>query len=193
MKDNRSKNNFLKPIIVLALTNAERFLNDAELLMDNLSFGHAFAFIILALEETSKAIYCNWAMDGFVKVDDNFFKNLRSHKIKHKVIREMKKLNILETEIDHYKRNKKRRKIPFKSLPELDLFLTKLEGSFQFKSVEAFFGELENLKHLGLYVDISRDGKATHPTIFTKEICDSYLNFVRPIFFAAKESLLQKD
>ncbi len=193
MKDRNSQNDVLKLVINLSLDNAERFLNDASLLINNSSFGHAFAFIILALEEIGKAIYCNWATKGFVEINDDFFKNLRRHKTKHKIIREIEKLDILKTEIDNYKKSKNRRKIAFKSLPELDFFLAKLEHSSQFKSIEGFYRELENMKHLGLYVDIGKDALPSDPTIFTKDICEPYLDFVQTIFMAAKKRLSLKN
>ena len=193
MNGSISQNDVLKLVIGLSLENAERFLNDAVLLINNSSFRHAFAFIILALEEIGKAIYCNWAMKGFVKVNDDFFQNLRTHKTKQKVIREIEKIITLKTEIGKYKKNKNRRKIPFKSSPEFDFFLTKLEGSSQFKSIEAFYGELENMKLLALYVDIGKDGIPSDPSIFTKEVCNSYLKFVQTIFTSTKDGLLFKN
>lgn len=192
MRDSVSQSDILQLVIRSSLENAERFLNDAVLLTNNSSFGHAIAFTILALEETGKAIYCNWAKNNFVKVDDAFFKNLRNHKTKQRVIKEIKKLIILKTEINNYRKNKKRRKIPFKSLPELDFFLTKLEESSQFKSVDAFYGELEKMKQLTLYVDIDEDGIPSDPSTFTKDICDKYLRFVQTIFRYAKDGLLPK-
>ena len=193
MKDSVSQNEVLTLVISLSLENAERFLNDAALLISNSSFGHAFALTILALEETGKAVYCNWAMKGFVKVNDDFFKNIKNHKSKHKVIREIEKLVTLKTEIENYRKSKNGRKILFKSLPESDFFLTRLESSSQLKSIEAFYGELENMKHTALYVDIGKDGIPLDPSIFTKDVCDSYLTFVQNIFTSVKNSLLFKN
>lgn len=57
MRDGTSQSDILQLVIGSSLVNAERFLNDAVLLANNSSFCHAFAFAILALEETDKAIY----------------------------------------------------------------------------------------------------------------------------------------
>jgi len=191
MKDKISQTDLLLMVIRLSLENAERFLNDAVLLINNSSFGHAFALTVLALEETCKAVYCNWAINGFVTVDDDFFKNLRIHKTKQRVLKEIQKLTILKNEIDEYRKNKKRRRYAFKSRPELDIFLTKLEASFKFKSIEAFYGELEKMKQLGLYVDVE-DGVPLNPSIFTRDVCDSYLSFVQAFLTSARDSLLSK-
>lgn len=192
MRDGISRNAILQLVIRSSLGNAERFLDDAVLLANNFSFGHAFAFAILALEETGKAIYWNWAKNSFVNVDDDFFKNLRTHRTKQRVVKEIKKLAVLKTEIDNYRKNRNRCKIPFESLPELDSFLNKLEESSRFKSVDAFYGELEKMKHLALYVDVDENGIPSDPSIFTKDICDKYLRFVQTIFRYAKDGLLSE-
>jgi len=192
MKDSISQNDILQLVIRLSLDNAEKFLKDAELLINSSSFGHAFALTILALEETGKAIYCNWAKDGFVKVDDDFLKNLRTHKTKQKVLKEVLKLVILKAEINNCRKSKKRRKIPFKSSSPPCLFLTELEESPQFKSIDAFYGELEKMKQLALYVDIGENGTPSEPGMFTKGVCDKYLRFVQAIFLSAKRGLLSK-
>lgn len=193
MKDSIEQNAVLKLVIGLSLENAQRFLDDATLLINNSSFGHAFALATLALEETGKAIYCEWALNGFVNVNDSFFKNLRTHKIKQKVIRELKKLVVLETEVTKYRKNKNGWKIPFKSSFELNLFMTKLENSVQFKSIDALYGELENMKHLALYVDVGNEGIPSSPIVFTKDVCDIYLTFVQAIFTSAKNALLSNS
>jgi len=189
MKDTISQNDLLLLVIRLSLENAERFLNDAVLLINDSSFGHAFAVTVLALEETAKAIYCNWALNGFVKADESFFKNVKTHKTKQRVIKEIEKLIILKTEIESYRKSKNRRRASFKSRPEYDFFLTKLENSRKFKSIEANYGELEKMKHLALYVDVNKDGFPSDPSIFTRDICDSYFSFVQNVFSCAKDAL----
>jgi len=47
--------NTLNELIRLCLINAERFIEDAELLIEDDSYGHAFALAILAEEELVKA------------------------------------------------------------------------------------------------------------------------------------------
>lgn len=191
MKASIFQNDILYSVIKLSLDNAERFLKDATLLRNSSSFGHATAFAILALEETGKAIYCNWARKGFVKVDNDFLKNLKTHNAKQRVVKEIEKLAILKTEINNYKKGKKGKKFPFKSSLELDFFITKLEKSLKFKSVDGFYGELEKIKQLALYVDV-KDGILSEPNMFTKDVCDKFLRFAQFIFLSVKDSLLSK-
>lgn len=193
MSDNVPQNDILQQVTTLSLENAETFLSDAELLINNSSFGHAIALIILALEEVGKAIYCNWAKNGFIKVDNDFLKGLKTHKTKQRVIKEIKKLDILQTEIKKYKKSKNRRKIPFKSKPELVTFLAELEESSQFKSVDAFYGELEKIKQLAFYVDIDERGIPSSPhSLFSKDVCHKYLDFVQKVFIYTKDAILSK-
>lgn len=186
MSDNVFQNYILQQVITLSLENAETYLNDAELLINNSSFGHAIALTILALEEVGKAIYCNWAKNGFVKVNDDFFKGLKTHKTKLRVLKEIDKLIVLRTELNKYEESKNRRKIPCKSKSEMITFLTELEKSFQFKSIEAFYGELERMKQLAFYVDINQRGVPLSPRLFSKDICHKYLDFVQKVFTSTK-------
>jgi len=190
MKENISQNDVLHLVITLSLENAEKFLDDAQILIKNSSYGHAYAFTVLALEEIGKAVYCNWTINGPLKVDDDFLKRLRDHKTKQKVIKEVEKLVVLKTEMDNYRKSKNRRKAPSKSPIERDFFLAKLESSSQFKSLEAFYGSLEKFKQLALYVDINENGIPSSPSFFTKDICDFNLNFVKSILSSAKTSML---
>lgn len=190
VRDSISQNYILQQVIRMSLENAERFLNDATLLINNSSYGHAFALTILALEEIGKATYCNWAKNGFIRIDNDFLKRLKSHKTKQRVIKEIVKLAILKTEVDNHGKSKKRRKAPIASESELNYILTKLESS-QFKSVETFYGELEKMKQLALYVDISEDGIPSDPNFVTKDACDKYLHFVKTISTYAQDGLNQ--
>jgi AbiV family abortive infection protein len=48
----------LKDAVELCLENAEQYIRDAELLIESSSFGHAYAFGVLAYEELGKAVGC---------------------------------------------------------------------------------------------------------------------------------------
>lgn len=49
----------LKDAVELCLGNAEQYIKDAEMLIESSSFGHAYAFGILAYEEMGKAVGCS--------------------------------------------------------------------------------------------------------------------------------------
>jgi len=174
--------------IKIALENAEAFLNDASLLFSNSSFGHAVALTILALEEMGKAVYCNWAIKGFVKIDDDFFERLKTHKVKQRVHMEVERLAILSGEISKYQIGK-RRNYPFESGSEELRVISEIEALPQFRSVGAFYKQLDKLKQLALYVDLSNDGVPFGPTLFTKDICQWYLDFAQKRFLVVKKAL----
>ncbi|HUV02503.1 MAG TPA: AbiV family abortive infection protein [Desulfobacteria bacterium] len=48
----------LKDAVELCLENAEQYIKDADLLIESSSFGHAYAFGVLAYEEMGKAAVC---------------------------------------------------------------------------------------------------------------------------------------
>jgi AbiV family abortive infection protein len=48
----------------LSLENAEQYIKDAELLIENSSFGHAYAFAILAYEELGRTVICIFGILG---------------------------------------------------------------------------------------------------------------------------------
>lgn len=70
-----------------SLENAERWINDAKLLIDNSSFGHANALLRYACEELSKAFAC-WAIsERIYPVESKISRNVfRSHKVKNRLL-----------------------------------------------------------------------------------------------------------
>jgi len=70
-----------------SLKNAERWIMDATLLMDNRSFGHASALTRFAAEEIAKAIMC-WYVSEEIWPEDNIItKNaFRSHIAKNQAV-----------------------------------------------------------------------------------------------------------
>jgi len=189
--DNASQN-ILQLVINWSLENAETFLSDAKLLIENSSFGHSLALMVLALEEVGKAVYCNWARNGLIKVDDDFFKNLKDHKTKQRVFREIERLAILKTEINTCQKTKRRRRYQLKSNYEIFRFITEIEESTRFKSIDAFYGELEKMKQLALYVDVDENGVPSAPSFFASDRCKEYLDFVQKRFTLVKDALLSK-
>ncbi len=192
MKDGNSEKVVLQCVIKLSLENSEKFLEDAELLIQNSSYGHAFAFTVLALEELGKAVYCNWTINAALKIDDDFFKKLRNHKIKQKVIKEAQKLAVLSTEMEKYKKSKKR-EYPFETSTESSFFFHDFEKLPQVKFLEDYCGSLEGMKQRALYVDMGEDGVLSYPGVFTKDACNYNLNHVKSLLTIAKTTMLKND
>ncbi len=181
----------LKSLIKMSLDNAGQFLLDAKVLIDNSSFGHAYALTVLALEEIGKAIYYNWAILGFIKIDKNLAKNLKYHKHKQRVLMEILRLGIIDRGIKKHT-TFKRRKYPFRNIFELRKFLENVEKSTEFRSVGDFYESLEQTKQLALYVDV-REGKLTSPRFFDREMCEHLLQYVSKLFIISTKTLLKQS
>jgi AbiV family abortive infection protein len=190
MTGDRSEKIDLHSVIRLSLENSGKFLEDAEILMKNSSYGHAYAFTVLALEELGKAVYCNWTINGGLKIDDDFFKRLTNHKIKQKVIKEVLKLTALATEIKKYTTDKKM-EYPFETSTESSFFFHDFEELPQIKCLEAYCGSLEGLKQRALYVDVSESGALSSPSAFTRVDCNSNLEYVKSLLIVAKQTMLE--
>jgi len=177
----------LRYVIEMSLKNSETFLNDARLLINNSSYTHAFALIILAIEEMGKAIYCNWAKNGYIIIDKKFFKNIKSHRIKLKVLMEIERLAVLQDEIN--KKQKDKSNIDSND-NKLDT-LSKVEKMPQYKSIKEFYLNLDNLKQDSLYVDIKDKFTPTSPDFFTKEVSKFFLDFAHVRLTTVKNALLK--
>jgi AbiV family abortive infection protein len=75
------KEKLLKKAVQSCLNNVEQYFKDAHLLVENGSYGHAFAFTVLGEEELSKAYIYNECSEGFLPEDivKKMGKGSRSH------------------------------------------------------------------------------------------------------------------
>jgi AbiV family abortive infection protein len=60
---------FLKKSVQLCLDNVEQYIMDAQFLVENGSYGHAFALAVLGEEELSKSFIYYTCSEGFLPVD----------------------------------------------------------------------------------------------------------------------------
>lgn len=71
----------------LSIKNAERWIEDAKLLMGNSSFGHASALLRIAYEEVAKALVCWYVSETMVPVESIFLREVfQKHVAKNQVI-----------------------------------------------------------------------------------------------------------
>ena len=85
----------------LSLENAEQYIKDAELLIENSSFGHASAFAILAYEELGKTLMCIFGMlvcwftnkDVITPTIKGWNKTFRNHVTKQIIVRVIDELH----------------------------------------------------------------------------------------------------
>lgn len=77
----RTSEKILEEAVQLCFDNAEQFIKDAEVLVDNRSYGHAFALVVLGEEETVKAMMYSLFSEGLLPEHYELYlkKRLDSH------------------------------------------------------------------------------------------------------------------
>jgi AbiV family abortive infection protein len=76
------KEKFLRKVAVLCLKNAERYVEDAKILIKKRSSGHAFALAVFAEEELAKAIMYHLCAEGIYGVEGKWREDIFLHKRK---------------------------------------------------------------------------------------------------------------
>ena len=72
---------------ISSLENAEQWMKDAKLLMENSSFGHANALLRFACEETAKAYVCWLTSERMLPIDNEVVEDVfRKHRVKNEII-----------------------------------------------------------------------------------------------------------
>lgn len=71
-----------------SLKNAERWIDDANILIDKSSYGHSVSALYIAVEEMAKALICWQVGEGIMPLKNNKLVSdiFRSHKVKKQFI-----------------------------------------------------------------------------------------------------------
>ena len=160
------KEKLLKEAVQSCLVNVKQYFDDARLLVENGSYGHAFAFVVLGEEELSKAYIYHECSEGFLP---------------HHFIYKMGKGH------ESHKRKQAIQAVHFgtlafiKSLPYSGQIKTKQENLDQeFERMIEYIkkmGHSEAEKQNGLYVDLNLDeGVIVTPEDVTKQTVLERLN-----------------
>jgi len=200
----------------LSIENAEQFIKDAELLIESSSFGHAYAFGVLAIEEMGKAFL--FAVAVFLHhvynkdlIEKKKLQNRRrnpftKHLTKQKFVKIVDKLYealypLFDAKVSEMERlSEEDIKVEITSVQSLDMVQKFIESVFtsEFKNdLEDLLEELgvdrvmeeftlEEEKWRGLYVDYRR-GKFISPKKVRKEDAIRYLADVKRSFERVKE------
>ncbi|MEM2971085.1 MAG: AbiV family abortive infection protein [Candidatus Bathyarchaeia archaeon] len=169
----------------LCLENVERYIKDAELLITNSSYGHAYSLLILAEEELTKATI--YYLGALGVIEPKFFKKvLLKHSSKHWLqagIHVGIRLSIetfLEELGDFLLTGKSEKKAISKmlSLKKLEEAVVKAPEKEAALIVEAMEKERKRLK--GFYVDVDLDRKSVwSPKSISKKDAENYLSTVK--------------
>lgn len=182
----------LKEAVQLCLDNVEQYIKDAQLLVENGSYGHAFALTVLGEEELSKAYIYYTCSEGLLP--ENFVKRVGRTRESHirkqaivatltmtyKIVELMK--GIVKSSWEQAGGDlEKRGKIARKKLKATVENLRKNKDNF-YKFLERF-ATLEEDKEMGLYVDVNiAQGVLSSPKSLEKDKVEKHLAQVKKLF-----------
>jgi len=169
------KKSLFREGINLSLENAEQWIKDAKLLMDNSSYGHSYSLLVFADEEIAKAYICWLVAEDMIPSDSKFVQDIFSkHRTKHETLvgiylgamlkRDISKGQITIEEI-------------LKESPALTI--EKLEKTLE--EMERLLDFTEMMRQKGIYVD-EKEGKMVSPKSIGKEECEELLQGVEHRF-----------
>jgi len=146
----------------LSLENAEQYIKDAELLIENSSFGHAYAFAILAYEELGKTLMCIFGMlvcwftnkDVITPTIKGWNKTFKNHVTKQIIMRVIDELHIAVYQLFYQRcgvKESEMKRLEVKDMKELTKkFIQSPDNAIKliesiFSSKEKFEKDLEGL------------------------------------------------
>lgn len=162
-----------------SLKNAERWIVDAKLLIENSSFGHASALLRFAYEEIAKAFVCFyvserlWPVENNKVVEDVFW----NHVVKNQIIVGMfMGISLTGTLM--------KRELTISDMPEP----TDQEIIDAFYLVRQISTEMEKLRQKGIYVDFKNE-KILTPNSTTEKEVQGILREVEALLRYTKHSI----
>lgn len=191
----------LKRAVKLCLENAEQYIKDAELLIKNESYGHAFALTVLAEEEAAKVWIYYLCVQGILGVHGDWTKDILKHRIKQSfafMLTLMYKVGDLIYEIQESvekmaeANSKKAKEIVLKKMRNFQERMVKSvtyqRGEF-YESLKWFKG-MQREKEKALYVDVNIERKRlSSPKTFNKSEVRKYLSQVEKRLEMTKEGV----
>ena len=192
----------LKNAVQSCLGNVEQYLKDARMLIENESYGHAFALTVLGEEELSKAYIYYMCSEGWVP--ESFIKRVgrraNSHRRKQVIAATLsftlEIIQFFKNIVDSSKEEGDLRKtieIANKKLKEAMDYMEKNKDEMKSRMDQFLerFATLEEDKEKGLYVDvIIKEGAFTSPKSLEKDMVEEHLAQVRKQFQFVKPLLM---
>lgn len=195
---------FLRKAVQACLDNVEQYIKDAQLLVENGSYGHGFAFAVLGEEELSKAWIYHMCSEGLLSI--SFIKKVG--KTRHSHIRKQVMAGTLALTykfIEFFKGIvessweeggedvRKRFEIARKELKEKTDDIRKNKEKYRHRFFQSFerIATLEEDKERGLYVDVKvEEGVLSSPKSLEKDMVEKHLAHVKDTFEFLKPLLM---
>jgi len=183
-----------------AYKNANRFINEADLLFERKSIGHSYALAVLGFEEWVKSIIGLLLLIGYLKPEDEDVKEcFENHVYKHYLgliliqflvfsewfmkTKYKTKAEQLTNQLLKRKISEKRFEIEIQRIIEMDNSVEAENLKIIIRDLEKFFSDIrmiENKKQTGLYVDIDfKNNQIIKPNDLKKLRMDDVLQTYR--------------
>ena len=191
----------LRKALGLCVDNAEQFIKDAEILIENSSYGHAFALSVLAEEEIAKAWIYHICAEGVIGVEGTWKRDIRDHRLKqgfglllgliYKIIgllREIKE----SVDKEAGDNSRKAKRIALKKMKDFkeQMLESATHQRGEFHELLKWFKTLQDEKEKALYIDIDfRENTFTSPKKFEKRDVKKYLEQVEERLEITREML----
>jgi len=169
------KKSLFREGINLSLENAEEWIKDAKLLMDNSSHGHSYSLLVFADEEIAKAYICWLVAEDMIPADSKFVQDIFSkHRTKHETLVSIYLGAMLKEELSKGQITIEQilKESPVLTIEEIEKALGEMERLLDFT---------EMMRQKGIYVD-KREGRMVSPRSIGKEECEELLHGVEHRF-----------
>jgi len=169
------KKSLFREGVKLCLENAEQWMNDAKLLMDNSSYGHSYSLLVFADEEIAKAYICWLVAEDMIPVNSKFVQDTFSkHRTKHETLVGIFLGAMLKEDLS-------KGQITIEQILKESSALTieKIEKALE--EIEKLLDFTEMMRQKGIYVD-KVEGRMVSPKSIGKEESEELLQGVEHRF-----------
>ena len=193
-----------------AVRNAHQYIEDAKTLARKKSYGHAYALLVLSVEEAVKALACKERLDG--RLDKGKFKDFFIyHKSKQKfvfrdLIEEVTALTIMfympflskeAKRLIKMKQKETKRvdgEIPtFSEIikPEIEEILKQKDKILE--QMRRLHENMQKRKEVGLYVDLTPESKLISPDVIDKEETEKLLEYAGSLYAIVHDTIIESE
>ena len=176
------KSKLFKEVAKQSLENAEQWIRDAELLVENASYGHSYSLLVFADEEIAKAYVCWLVSEDMIPLDSKMAKDVFSkHRTKHETLIGLH----IGAEI---KEELSKGKIKIEQILEESSTFTREDLEIFLDWMDKILDFTERMRQKGIYVDFDeREDKIVTPESISKEETEELFQGIEYRFEYVKE------